>query len=127
MLSLTNEQRQQNGCGPLAFNQLLQNAAQKHAVDMAVQDYFSHTGKNGSTPDQRITAEGYAFSGWAENIAAGQQTPQAVVTSWMNSPGHRANILNCALTELGVGYYFLANDTGNENWNHYWVQVFGTP
>ena len=127
VLNLVNAQRQQNSCGPLAANAKLQNAAQKHAVDMAVQDYFEHTGKNGSTPGDRITAEGYAFSTWAENIAAGSSTPQAVMDSWMNSPGHRANILNCNLTEIGIGYYYLANDTGTVNWNHYWVQVFGRP
>ena len=127
VLELTNVQRQQNGCGPLTGNLQLQNAAQKHAMDMANQDYFSHTGKNGSTPDQRVTAEGYQFGMVAENIAAGQTSPESVVTGWMNSPGHRANILNCDLKQLGVGYFYLAVDTGTVNFNHYWVQVFGTP
>jgi uncharacterized protein YkwD len=54
-------------------------------------------------------------------------TPEGVVAGWMNSPGHRANILNPALKEIGVGYYFLAEDTGEVNYHHYWTQVFGTP
>ena len=54
-------------------------------------------------------------------------TPEAVVTGWMNSPGHRVNILNPRLKEIGVGYYFLADDTGKVNYRHYWTQVFATP
>lgn len=94
---------------------------------MALQDFFSHTGIDGSTMVQRIQTTGYQFSSAAENIAAGYTTPEQVVAGWMESPGHRANILNPNLTEIGVGYYFLENDTANINYNHYWTQNFGTP
>lgn len=76
------------GLGQL--NVLLSRAAQKHSASMAYQDFFNHTGADGSSPFDRIINEGYRYSA-AENIAAGQSTPEAVLRSWMNSPGHRAN------------------------------------
>ena len=72
-------------------------------------------------------AAGYSYSLAAENIAAGYSTPQAVVQGWMNSPGHRDNILNCALQEIGVGYRNLEIDTGSVNYHYYWTQVFASP
>ncbi|NEP07952.1 MAG: CAP domain-containing protein, partial [Okeania sp. SIO4D6] len=95
--------------------------------NMALQDFFDHTGLDGSSAGDRIETTGYDFSAWAENIAVGYLTPEAVVEGWMNSPGHRANILDPNLQEIGVGYYFLENDTGSVNFNNYWTQVFGTP
>ena len=78
---------------------------------------------DGRTPFDRMTAAGYRYSTAAENIAAGQRTPQDVMTAWMNSPGHRANILNCALRQIGVGYA-----TGSSSqYGVYWTQDFGTP
>jgi uncharacterized protein YkwD len=74
-----------------------------------------------------MAAAGYTYSAAAENIAAGFPTPQSVVAAWMNSSGHRANILNCELTETGVGYVFLANDQGAVNYHHYWTHVFASP
>jgi uncharacterized protein YkwD len=94
---------------------------------MALNDFFSHVGSNGSTFTERIEATRYQWSNAAENIAAGYSSPEAVVEGWMNSQGHRDNILNCALREIGVGYYYLANDTGEVNYRHYWTQVFATP
>ena len=73
-----------------------------------------------------MTAAGYKWSRSAENIAAGQKTPEEVVQSWINSPGHRVNLLDPNLKEIGVGYYFLAADTGTTNYNSYWAQEFGT-
>lgn len=102
-------------------------AAQLHSKDMALHDFFGHTGSNGSSLRDRMRAQGYSFSRAAENIAAGYPTPAGVMDGWMKSPGHSANILNCNLREIGVGYYYLANDTGNVNFHHYWTQVFGTP
>ncbi|UBF24763.1 CAP domain-containing protein [Kovacikia minuta CCNUW1] len=61
-----------------------------------------------------------------ENIAAGYSTPEQVVQGWINSPGHRANLLNPSYTELGIGYYYLANDTGSVNYKSYWTQDFGS-
>jgi uncharacterized protein YkwD len=127
ILSLTNKFRQENGLAPLRLNNQLTNAAQTHTQNMALQDFVSHTGADGSLVSQRVSATGYKWSLVAENIAAGYQTAADVVQGWINSPGHRANLLNASVTELGVGYYFLSNDTGNENWTYYWTQVFGEP
>jgi len=126
VLELTNIERSKLGFLPLTFNTQLLNAAANHSQNMALQDFFSHTGKDGSSLASRISATGYQFSAAAENIAAGSSTPEQVVSSWMNSSGHRANILNPNLKEIGIGYYFLADDTGSVNFNHYWTQVFAT-
>jgi uncharacterized protein YkwD len=127
IVSLTNNYRQQNGLSPVALNNQLSNAAQAHTENMAFQDFVSHTGADGSSVAQRVTATSYSWSIVAENIAAGHQTAADVVQGWINSDGHRANLLNPNVTEVGIGYYFLANDTGNENWNYYWTQVFSAP
>jgi len=126
VLELTNIERRKLSLSPLTFNTQLLNAAANHSQNMALQDFFSHTGKDGSSLGSRISATGYQFSAAAENIAAGSSTPEQVVSSWMNSSGHWANILNPNLKEIGIGYYFLADDTGSVNFNHYWTQVFGT-
>ncbi|MBF2063102.1 MAG: CAP domain-containing protein [Calothrix sp. C42_A2020_038] len=127
VVQLTNAERQRAGLQSLKFNGRLAVAAQKHSVDMAMQDFFSHNSKDNSSPFDRIKATGYRYSRAAENIYAGGSTPEDVVRGWMNSPGHRKNILNPEYQEIGVGYYFLANDTGSVNYKHYWTQVFGTP
>ncbi|MGB7710754.1 MAG: CAP domain-containing protein [Microcoleus sp.] len=126
VLELTNLERSKLGLSALTLNTQLANAAETHSQNMALQDFFDHTGKDGSSIGTRITATGYQFSTAAENIAAGSSTPEQVLDSWMNSAGHRANILNPNLKEIGIGYYFLANDTGSVNWNYYWTQVFAT-
>jgi Ca2+-binding RTX toxin-like protein len=125
VVTLTNEFRAQNGLAALTLNSELSNTAQWHSQDMALQDYFSHTGKNGSTPWDRAELFGYSSTAMGENIAAGQTTPESVVEGWKNSPGHRANMLNAGFTEIGVGYDFLASDTGSVNYSHYWTQFFG--
>ncbi len=127
VVNLTNVERANASCPALTFNEKLYNAAQGHTQNMALQDFFDHIGKDGSTPATRVAAAGYQAAGVGENIAAGYSPPAAVVAGWMSSSGHRANILNCNWKEIGVGYYFLQNDTGNENWNHYWTQVFAVP
>jgi len=126
VLQLTNQFRSENGRSPLKLNVELNATAYGHSQDMAQQDYFSHTGKDGSLPWDRAKEVGYEARAMGENIAAGQRTPQEVVQGWINSPGHRANLLNANYTELGVGYYYLANDTGSVNYNRYWTQVFGS-
>lgn len=126
VLALTNQFRSQNGVAPLTLNLELNATALGHSQDMAQQDYFSHTGKDGSAPWDRAKEVGYEARTIGENIAAGYTTPEAVVEGWKNSPGHRANMLNPNFTELGVGYYDLANDTGSVNYNRYWTQVFGS-
>ncbi|MDX2272677.1 MAG: CAP domain-containing protein [Cyanobacteriota bacterium] len=127
VVNLTNQERQKAGLAPLTVQSSLTQAAQSHAQDMALKDYFSHTGKDGSSPATRAQRAGYPSGYVGENIAAGYTTPQAVVQGWMNSSGHRANILNPNYKHIGVGYYYLANDTGSVNYTHYWVQVFGAP
>ncbi len=127
VVELTNIERAKAGLQPLELNNQLLNAAQDHSNDMAQDDFFSHTGADGSSIGDRVRASGYQYSTTGENIAAGQTTPAQVVEGWMNSPGHRANILNPNYTEIGVGYEYLQNDTGSVNYNHYWTQVFGTP
>lgn len=126
VLALVNIERSNHGLAPLTWNSQLATAAQSHSSSMANNDFFSHTGVDG-TPRDRISNAGYQYTSAAENIAAGYLTPDDVVTGWMNSQYHRNNILNADLTELGVGYYYLQDDTGNVNYNSYWTQTFGTP
>lgn len=119
VIALVNKERAANGCGPVTDNSELRDAAQKHSDDMAARNFFDHTNPDGVDPGARITAVGYRWSTYGENIARGQQTPESVMDSWMNSPGHRANILNCAYKELGVGVH---NGSGGP----WWTQDFGT-
>lgn len=127
VVQITNEERSRAGCGPVTVSQQLTAAAQGHSEDMALNDFFSHTGSNGSQFWQRIEAAGYQYWSAGENIAAGYHTAQAVMDGWMGSSGHRANILNCDYREIGVGYYLLESDTGTVNYGHYWTQVLARP
>ena len=127
VFDIINAERTMRGCAPLRVSDQLSAAAQGHSEDMAHNDFFSHTSSDGRSPWERIRANGYRYWSAAENIAAGYTSAAAAVNGWMNSSGHRANILNCGLEETGVGYYFLQNDTGNVNYRHYWTQVFATP
>jgi uncharacterized protein YkwD len=85
---------------------------------MAAHQNMSHTGSDGSSPGDRITAAGYSWSAYGENVAYGYGTPESVMAAWMASPGHRQNILDCGFKEIGVG---LAQP------GSYWTQDFGTP
>ncbi len=112
---LTNVERAKAGCGALRTEPKLAAAALAHSKDMVARGYFSHTSPDGKGPGDRAAAAGYArWSG--ENIAKGYQTPAAVVQGWMNSPGHKANILNCSSKATGVGYDATLN---------MWTQMFG--
>ncbi|CAM5343878.1 RNA polymerase sigma factor OS=Streptomyces glaucescens OX=1907 GN=SGLAU_30880 PE=3 SV=1 [Streptomyces glaucescens] len=113
-----NEERAAAGCAPLTEDPQLNQAAQGHSEDMAARGFFDHTNPDGADPGRRTTAAGYAWSTYGENIARGQQTPEAVMESWMNSPGHRANILNCSFEDIGVGVH----DGSGGPW---WTQNFG--
>lgn len=121
VVALTNQQRQRGGCEALTVDATLTSVAQAHSEDMARRDFFDHVNPDGASPFDRMTAARYRYRMAAENIAAGQLTPAQVVDGWMNSAGHRANILNCGLTEIGVGYA-----TGGSH-GTYWTQDFGTP
>ncbi|MES9525989.1 sigma-70 family RNA polymerase sigma factor [Streptomyces capoamus] len=118
VVALVNKERATAGCGPVTEDPQLDRAAQGHSDDMAARDFFDHTNPDGAGPGERITAAGYRWSTYGENIARGQQTPQAVMDSWMNSPGHRANILNCSFKNIGVGVH----DGPGGPW---WTQAFG--
>ncbi len=105
-LCLVNAERAGAGLGPLTDNRPLAAAAQAHAVDMVARRYFSHTSANGRSFDTRIRAFGYPGGYLAENIAWGGGslgTPRSIVSGWMNSTGHRENILNGGLRDSGVG------------------------
>lgn len=115
VLGIVNAERARAGCAPVALDARLTAAGQKHSEDMSEHDYFSHTSRDGRSFVDRARAEGYRSPG-AENIAAGQRSPEQVMEAWMNSSGHRANILNCDLKKMGLGL-----DTDG----YYWTQVFG--
>ena len=115
VVQLVNEHRVQNGLQPLTENWELSRVARYKSQDMVDNRYFSHTSPTYGSPFQMIRAFGLSYRTAGENIAYGQRTPQAVVNAWMNSSGHRANILSSSYTQIGVGY--VAN--GN-----YWTQMF---
>ncbi|UZJ32835.1 CAP domain-containing protein [Streptomyces endophytica] len=117
ILKLVNSERSKAGCSPLKLNAKLTKAAQDHSKDMAAHRNMSHTGSDGSDPGQRITRAGYRWSAYGENVAYGYSSPASVMKGWMNSPGHKRNILDCSFKELGVG---LAQP------GDYWTQDFGT-
>jgi uncharacterized protein YkwD len=119
VLELTNAERAKAGCAALRGDDKLALAARDHSTDMGVNDYFAHNSQDGTTPWDRIRRAGYDSPG-AENIAAGYTTAAAVMDGWMKSPGHKANILNCNLKALGVGYY-----KGTKGYGTYWTQDFG--
>ena len=103
MLDVVNKERIAAGLSGLTLNTLLSKAAQLHAIYLAEHpEDFAHTTKAGSTPADRITAQGYKFRAAGENIAAGQRTVKEVMISWMNSQGHKENILSKEYKELGV-------------------------
>ncbi len=105
-LALINDYRGQNGLRPLALNMTLGEAADFHSQDMAEHGYFAHTLSDGTDAGTNIYNFGYTGTTWGENIAAGQTTAEAVMQAWMNSPGHRANILNRRFREVGIGVVF---------------------
>ncbi|MEZ4831394.1 MAG: CAP domain-containing protein [Caldilineaceae bacterium] len=129
LVVLTNQVRVQYGLLPLKRVPTLDNASRYHATDMGQDDYFAHSTQD--LADGRFvevctwsTRVDHYYTGWsrlAENIAAGYTTPEAVMAGWMESDGHRANILNDELTEIGIGYF-----SGAGSYRHYWVQDFGS-
>ncbi|MGX6608133.1 CAP domain-containing protein [Micromonosporaceae bacterium Da 78-11] len=120
VVRLTNKERVAKGCPALRTDSRLTEAARRHSGDMVQQKFFSHTGSNGSNFVAREVSAGYPKKGAsAENIAWGYRSPQQVVTGWMNSSGHRANILNCSSVAVGVGVAYTAAGAP------YWTQDFG--
>ncbi|MEV7390045.1 MULTISPECIES: CAP domain-containing protein [unclassified Streptomyces] len=117
IVALVNAERGKVGCQALTLNTTLTKVAQAHSEDMALHQNMSHSGSDGSSPGDRITAAGYTWSAYGENVAYGYATPEQVMAGWMASPGHKANILNCSFKEIGVG---LAQP------GSYWTQDFAT-
>jgi uncharacterized protein YkwD len=120
LLRLVNVERRRVNAKPLVLSPQLTAAAQRHSQDMAANRRMSHTGSDGSTMRSRIDDTQYRWSTIGENVAMGQPNAAAVMAAWVNSPGHRQNILNPAFTELGIGYATAAN-------RPYWTQVFARP
>ncbi len=115
VVKLTNAERTKAGLAPFKTDDKLMAAAREKSQDMQSKKYFSHTSPTFGSPFDRMKALGITYKSAGENIAQGQRTPQEVVQAWMDSPGHRANILNAKFTHIGVGYV----KTGN-----YWTQQF---
>ncbi len=125
LLDLVNKWRK-SGCncgstqmppvGTVVWQAQLESVALKHSQDMEKQNYFSHTGKNGSDPGGRITAAGYKWRTYGENIVKGYPDAKAVVDGWIKSEGHCKNIMNGNFKEMGVGKS-----------GAYWTQVFASP
>jgi uncharacterized protein YkwD len=123
VFTLLNQERTSRGIPALVNNNQLHNAAIRHSQDMACNNFVSHTGSDNSDPGDRITAAGYDYSTWGENVAAGYTSPSSVVDAWMDSTGHRANILNPNFTEIGIGYVY----SSASDYDHYWTTDFGAP
>ena len=115
VLTLTNQERAKAGLSPLAADAPLMASARAKSSDMSTNNYFSHNSPTLGSPFDQMKARGINYRAAAENIAMGQRTAQEVVTGWMNSPGHRENIMNANYTHIGIGYD--AN-------GHYWTQQF---
>jgi uncharacterized protein YkwD len=129
ILSSINAIRAKAGCGPLKLNKALMAAAKTHATNMAEDDFFGHRGKDGRGFASRIRSQGYVYGLAAENIAAGQKTPAKAVQAWVDSPGHRRNILNCRFRDTGIAMVYQPDDRPlrgqNKGLRYYWVQLFG--
>lgn len=121
VVSMVNQERAKVGCAPLAVDSRLNTAARLHSEDMARRNYFSHNSPEGGTPSTRASAQGYT-TGVGENIAAGYLTPEAVMSGWMTSAGHRDNILNCRYKTIGMGS---ADGGPSSAYRLYWTQNFG--
>ena len=115
VVRLVNEARKKEGLSPLTHDWELSRVARYKSQDMKDNKYFAHQSPTYGSPFEMIKAFGISYKSAGENIAKGQRTPQAVFNSWMNSSGHRQNILNPNYTRIGVGYV----KDGN-----YWTQIF---
>ncbi|WP_239332972.1 CAP domain-containing protein [Frankia sp. CiP3] len=118
---LVNAERARTGAGPLASEPRLALAAQRHSEDMAANSYMDHVSLDGRTMSDRAAAAGYRYRMLGENVAAGQPGPAEVMAGWMNSPGHRKNILTGDFTQIGVGC------ARGGSYGVYWTQLFGLP
>ncbi|MFZ3577974.1 CAP domain-containing protein [Virgibacillus sp. DJP39] len=115
VVELTNAERVERGLNPLKIDLELSRVAREKSRDMSANNYFSHTSPTYGSPFDMMKSYGITYRSAGENIAKGQRTPEEVVNGWMNSEGHRANILSTKFTHIGVGYI----SDGN-----YWTQQF---
>ncbi len=131
VLDMINAQRAEHGCAPLKLEPRLEAAAERESRDMATRHFFNHTEPDGTTPGVRVHDTGYVFQMVGENIEVNTEAPEDAVTTWMNSPGHRANILLCAFKETGIAMVEQADDQPVDGvpveYKAYWTQVFAMP
>lgn len=120
VVELANAERERAGCGALRTTARLTAAAQAHADDMAARGYYEHESPDGRDGGDRLTAAGYEWRAWGENIHRGPKNPERVMRDWMGSPVHRRNIVNCTYRHVGVGVNLRAGGPR-------WVQDFGAP
>lgn len=123
VFDLVNEIRVENGLKEFVYNETLAQTARAHSEDMMERGFFSHQNPDGESSSDRITAAGINWTQTAENIAAGYKSPEAVVEGWMNSPGHKANILG-SCEEMGVG--LAISQDSSDIYKYYWTQNFAT-
>ncbi len=121
VISLVNNERAALGLSPLSGNGALGSGARTHSTDMACNNFFSHTGSDGSNFVTRVSRAGFGGSPMGEVIAAGYGSPSGVVAGWMNSPGHRDILMNPNATLIGVGYAY----TSTSSYGAYWTAVTG--
>ena len=124
LLFFTNQERQRNGLSELRYNKELEKSAQRHASDMAEKNYFSHDGLDGSDLKQRVGNTNYRYTNVGENLfwRTPDNDPAYAVQGWMESAGHRKNVLDPQFSEIGLGYAYDSSTS-----KHYYVQVFGRP
>ena len=115
VIRLVNEERRLRGLSPLSEDWQLSRVARYKSSDMRTKNYFSHQSPTYGSPFKMMKDFGITYKSAAENIARGQVSPEEVVNAWMNSTGHRSNILNGSFTHIGVGY---------DQSGHYWTQMF---
>ncbi len=122
VLKRTNAFREKHDLDPVRAEANLMDAAEDWSRDMAKGDFFRHSDLPG-----QFEQFGYSARGYGENIAAGYPTPKEVVRGWIDSPGHRANLLREDFEHIGIGHYYKSNDGGDARFGHYWTQIFGDP
>ncbi|WP_380283132.1 sigma-70 family RNA polymerase sigma factor [Kitasatospora purpeofusca] len=120
LVELVNAERARRGCAALRIDPKLHAAAQKHSDDMVARNYFDHAAPDGSRADARLTAVGYRWSQWGENLDRGPSAPAVVFSRWMDGGIHQSNMLDCAFKDVGIG---VATGPGGL----YWTQDLGTP
>lgn len=118
VVELVNVERQKAGLSTLTMDSAISNVARAKSKDMADNKYFAHQSPTYGSAGDMLEQFGIKWSAWGENIAYGQRTPEIVVNAWMNSPGHRANILSTNFSKIGIGY------VTNSNGTPYWTQIF---